>query len=131
MAALAADRHTPTRDGVLVATQAAAAKIYAGALVMIDGGYAKPGATAANKKFWGRAEEYCDNSGGAAGDKSVLVRRGVAFLWANAAGAGAIAQAEVGSNCYIADDQTVTKTAAGATVAGVVIEVTGDGVWVL
>ena len=134
MAVLTGDRHTPMKDGELISVPVAAAvKIYAGALVVSKGGYAAPGEKAASGiVYLGRAEEHVDNSGGAAGDKSVLVRRGRAFKWANAGGAGAVRQAEVGSAAYILDDQTVTKTATGATKTdpAVVLGVDSDGVWI-
>ena len=135
MAALKADTHTPMKDGELVSFKVkAGVKIYAGAIVVSDAGYAKPGVKAASLIYLGRAEEQVDNSaaGAADGDKSVLVRRGRAFKWANAAGGGAVTQAEVGSAAYILDDQTVTKTATGATKTdpAVVLGVDSGGVWI-
>ena len=131
MAALTADRSTPAREGVLItAGVKAGAKIYAGALVVkAAGGYAEPGKKAANLVVLGRAEESV--TGGAAdGDVKVKVRRGV-FAWGNSSGAGAIDASLVGeSAAYIADDQTVTKTAAGATAAGKIVAVDSEGVWV-
>ena len=112
----------------------AGVKIYAGAIVVSDAGYAKPGVKAENLIYLGRAEEQVDNSatGAADGDKSVVVRRGRAFKWANAAGANAIAQADVGKPAYIFDDQTVTDVAAGASKAGdaIILAVDDDGVWI-
>ena len=132
MAALTADRNTPYRDGSLVNLKVAAgAKIFAGSMVSLDGGYAKAMVKEADKKFAGRAEEFVDNTGGAAGAKTVLVRRGVAFKWANAAGANKIAQAQVGAKAYATDDQTVTKTSNAATEVGEILEVDSDGVWVI
>ena len=133
MAALTADRNTPYRDGELVKFKVkAAAKIYAGAIVVSDAGYAKPGVKAENLIYLGRAEEFVDNTNGSDGDVSVLVRRGRAFKWANAGGANAAAQADVGKPAYIFDDQTVTDVAAGASKAGVaiILAVESDGVWV-
>lgn len=135
MAALAADRNTPYRDGELVSFKVkAGVKFYAGAIVVSDAGYAKPGVKAANLIYLGRAEEQVDNSatGASDGDKSVVVRRGRAFKWANAAGANAAAQADVGKPAYIFDDQTVTDVAAGASKAGdaIILGVDDDGVWI-
>ena len=133
MAALTADRHTTMRDGELISVKVAAGvRIYAGALVVSKAGYASPGEKAdSGIVYLGRAEEQVDNAGGAAAAKSVLVRRGRAFKWANAS-SGAVTQAEVGKAAYILDDQTVTKTAAGATKTdpAVVLGVDDDGVWV-
>ena len=132
MTALTDDRSTPSREGELVNyAMAAAAKIFAGGMVSLDAGYAKSMVKEANKQFAGRAEETVDNSSGAAGAQSVLVRRGRAFKWTNASGANAIAQGDVGNKAYALDDQTVTDTEAGATEVGRIIGVDSDGVWVL
>lgn len=128
---LNADRNTPSRDGVLMAFPVkAGARIHAGAIVVLDAGYAKPGVKAANLVFAGRAEAAADNRAGADGDLEVMVRRKRVFRWKNAAGGGAVAQAQAGSDAYIADDETVTKTANGASKAGTVLAVDDDGVWV-
>ena len=46
--------------------------------------------------------------------------------------ADAIVRADVGADCYIVDDQTVAKTNGSNTrsVAGKIIAVDADGVWV-
>jgi hypothetical protein len=131
--ALSKDRlATKERNGVdFVYPVAAATKIYAGALVMLDGGYAKPGAVATGKVAVGRAEEQVDNSGGSNGDVTVRVKRGV-FLFNNSAASDAIALSDVGANCYIVDDETVAKTNGTNTrsVAGKIEDVSAEGVWV-
>lgn len=131
MAALSSDRNTPARAGELISVPVkAATKIYAGSLVVADGGYAKPAAKAENLIALGRAEEAVDNSSGVNGDAAVTVRRGV-FRWANTAvNAGAVTAAEIGKDVYILDDQTVDKRAAGSSKAGKCLEVDSDGVWV-
>lgn len=133
MAALTADRNTPRRDGEQENLPVAAAKkIFAGSLVARDSsGNATPGATATTLLGVGRAEEYVDNSAGAAGDKSVNIRKGV-YRFANSASGDLIARADIGNDCYIVDDQTVAKTNGGSTrsVAGKVFDVDTDGVWV-
>ena len=111
---------------------AASAKIYAGSLVAANAsGYAAPGSTATTLTALGRAEEQKDNSAGANGDKSVLVRRKKAFKFANY-GSDLVTQAELGKTCYIVDDQTVAKTDGTSTrsAAGKVVGVDSDGVWV-
>lgn len=133
--ALAADRNTPMKDGELISVPVATnKKIYAGSLVAANAtGFATPGATATTLTYLGRAEECVDNTGGADGAKSVLVRRGKAFKFKNAAG-DAVTQAELGKTCYITDDETVSKTNAGGntqSAAGKVVGVDADGVWVL
>ena len=132
MAALAKDRKTDVRAGETIDVPVkAAAKIYAGSLVVADGGYAKPAVKAAGLIALGRAEEFVDNSSGANGDVKVEVRRGV-FKWATvAAGAGKVTAAETGKDVYIADDQTVDKRDAATSRAGKCLEIAADGeVWV-
>ncbi len=72
-------------------------------------------------------------TGGAAdGDVSVEVEGG-AFNFANSAGADAITRADIGERAFIVDDQTVARMSAGATraQAGIILDVTSEGVWVL
>lgn len=129
MVALAKDRNTPARDGKVTAYPVkAGAKIYAGALVVADAGYAAPGRTAVNLIALGRANHQADNSAGGDGDLTVEVQRGV-FLFAND---GTITQADVGKDAYIVDDQTVANNDGGSTrsKAGVIRGVEVGGVWV-
>ena len=101
--------------------------IYQGALVALDAsGYAVPGSKAATLTAAGRAEETVANTG-ADGEVSIRVARGV-FVFDNATDAGKLTAAHVLKPCYIADDQTVTATADGASVAGLVIRVDDSGV---
>ncbi len=134
MSALTDDRNTPMRSGELISVPVASGKkIYAGALVAANStGYATPGAKATTLTYLGRAEETVDNGSGDDGDVSVLVRRGVAFQFANSA-TDAVTQASLGKTCYIEDDQTVAKTSGSSTLskAGIVIGLDDDGVWVL
>lgn len=130
--ALTGDRNTARIEGVLVALpMAAAALVYAGALVVRNGSYAEPGSEAPGLFAIGRAEGRADNSDGANGDISVLVRRGC-FRFANSAGADAIALADVGRACFVVDDQTVAKTSDGGarSVAGRIADVDAQGVFV-
>lgn len=129
MVALVKDRNTPARDGKVIAYPVAGgATIYAGALVVANGGYAEPGTTALNLVALGRANEQVDNSAGADGDADVLVERGV-FLFAND---GSITAANIGADAYIVDDQTVAATDGAGTrsKAGVIRGVETGGVWV-
>lgn len=133
MTALAKDRSTPWRAGEdHDFPVAAATKIYAGALVVLDAaGNAEPAATATGKIAVGRAEEQVDNSAGAAADLTVKVRAGV-FRFANSAAGDAITKAEIGDLCYAVDDQTVAKTDGTGTrsAAGHIVDVDTVGVWV-
>ena len=132
--ALTTDRNTPEIDGVMrqpgVAT---GVKIFAGSLVCLSAtGVATPGAVATTLKSLGRAEETVDNTAGADGAVTVKVKRGV-FRFANSAAADEITAAEIGSDCYVVDDQTVAKTNGANTrsVAGKVFNVDAQGVWVV
>ncbi|MDX2094355.1 MAG: hypothetical protein SFW64_00185 [Alphaproteobacteria bacterium] len=133
MTALAAERSTVKKEGEFRVFQLAAdTKIYQGALVAIDAnGRAVPGSTATTLKGVGRAEETIDNIGGAAGDKSISVRRGI-FQYVNSAGGDLIAAKDIGASCYMVDDQTVALTSAAGTrsVAGIIHDVDANGVWV-
>jgi len=128
-----ADRKTPMKDAELIAVPVAAnAVIGAGKIVVANsGGYAAPGSTATTLTYLGRADEAVDNTGGANGDKTVLVRRKKAFKFANS-GADPVTQAGLGKTCYIVDDQTVAATNGTGTrsAAGKVVGLESDGVWV-
>ena len=130
---LAADRNTPFKDGELIPVQVATnVKIYGGALVAANAaGFGVPGTVATTLTALGRAESFVDNTGGADGAKTVLVRRQKVFKFLNHA-ADLVVQADFGKTCYIVDDQTVAKTNGGATrsAAGKVLGVEADGVWV-
>lgn len=129
--AATANIDTPERGGKIINLPVkAATTIYAGTLVAVDAdGYARPAADAANLKVIGRADTYADNSGGAAGDVTVNVRRGI-FKFANSASAAVDAN-DRGKACYVEDDQTVAETGGtNSIIAGIVIDVESDGVWV-
>jgi hypothetical protein len=128
---LTADRNTPFKDGELVVVPVATGKkIFAGSLVAANAtGFATPGATATTLNYLGRSEACVDNSAGADGALTVTVRRKKAFKWKNS-GTDAVVQADLGKTCYIEDDQTVSHTATGKSIAGKVIQLDSDGVWV-
>lgn len=112
---------TEFADGrTLVLPVKAGAKIFDGALVALDAtGYAIAGDVAVGLLAAGRAEEFVDNTSGADGDVTVRVRRGV-FKWANDT-VGPVTSEDLLKPCYILDDETVTITATGASVAGTII----------
>jgi hypothetical protein len=129
MAALTQDRNTATREGRSYSLGVAAStKVYAGSMVAVNSsGYAVPAADTSGLKVVGRAEEQVDNSSGANGDKSVLVREGV-FKFA----ASGLTVADVGKPAFISDDQTVSVSATTNNVcAGVIEQVdSATGAWV-
>ncbi len=135
--ALTAGRDTPRRGENSVADLetiklAASTTIYAGALVCKNAaGNAVPGAIATTLVAMGRAEFTVDNSTGLVDTKSIDVRPGT-FRWNNSASTDAITKAEIGTICYVIDDETVAKTSNSSTrsVAGKVVEVDSLGVWV-
>jgi len=109
---------------------AAGAVAIKGGIAVLAAGYAKPGVTALSLTAIGMFIEDVDNSGGTAGAARALVEEGQ-FLFANSA-TDPVTQAEVGTNCYIVDDETVAKTSGTNTrsVAGKVTGLEGGQVWV-
>lgn len=130
MAALTAPRNTLERVGPISAFPVKAnTTVLQGGLVVLDAGYAAPGRTATGLIAAGRAESSA--TAVAAGSAQVPVKVGT-FKLGNSAAADLVTQADVGADCYIVDDQTVAKTSGGATrsIAGKIIAVDSDGVWV-
>jgi hypothetical protein len=133
MAATTVDRATQRRDGVQFSFPVAAStKIPAGVMVAINASnLAVNGATSNALKCVGVSEALADNSAGGASAINVKVRRGL-HQFANSASGDLIALADVGSVCYMVDNQTVAKTSnsSARSVAGTVRDVDADGVWV-
>ncbi len=131
--ALSADRNTPRKEGdIRNFPLAADTKIYAGALTAIDAaGNAVPGSVATTLTAVGRAEAQVDNTGGAAGDLRIDVRKGT-FRYANSAGADEIGPEDIGGTAYIVDDETVALTDGAGTrsAAGEIYDVDAQGVWI-
>ena len=128
--ALTADRNTVHKFGELIEVpMATGKKVYAGGIVAADAnGYATPGATATTLTYLGRAEQTVNNTGGN-GALTVIVRRKNIFKWKNS-GTDAVVQADLGKSCYIEDDQTVSRTSTGKSIAGKVLGIDTDGVWI-
>jgi len=127
MTALAVDRNTARREKrSFVDPMAAAVKIYAGSLVVLDAsGNAKPGVTATGLVARGRAEEQMDNTAGAIGAKSVRVESGTFAFGSD----GTLTRAYINKTVYIVDDQTLAATDGGATrsAAGTLRDLEGSG----
>lgn len=88
---------------------------FAGSLIVKNAtGFATKGTTALNLIALGRCEKAVDNTGGANGAKKIMVRRGV-FPFTNSGGGDAIANTEIGADCFIVDDDVVAKTDGGGT----------------
>lgn len=127
-----AERNTPHSDGELLAIDVAAStKVEAGNLVALDAdGYLVPAADTAGLTVIGVADETKDNSDGADGDLSCLVRRKKAFLLENSA-TNAVTQALVGKSVYVEDSVTVcTSAATNDIVVGKCLSVGSEGVLV-
>lgn len=133
MPALTADRATPRYNDKMMHDypMKASTKAYAGALAVLNGGWAAPGTTATGLVAVGVFDKYADNSSGANGGITGRIKAGI-FRFNNSASTDLIAMTEVGSDCYIVDDNTVAKTNGSSTrsVAGKVINVDAQGVWV-
>ena len=130
MAALASPRNTKERVGdVFDFPVKAATTCHQGGLAVLDAGYAAPGRVATTLIAVGLFQESA--TAVSAGDAVARVKRGV-FKLANSTAGDLIAQANVGADCYIVDDQTVALTYGGASCsrAGTFAAVDADGVWV-
>ncbi len=132
MVALTENRSTPQlsppdlRTGLLGASQT----IYQGAILMRNAsGHLIKGATATGSRGVGRAEAAGAST--TAGVTPQTFREGV-FRFANSSAGDLIATADIGTVCYIVDDQTVAKTDGTATrsPAGIIYDVDAVGVWV-
>lgn len=120
----------PHRDGA--ATQypvAASTKTLIGTFAALDGSNNLVNATdAASRRVVGIHNAETDNSSGSAGDLSSGVSKGL-FLVANSA-TNALTDAYIGRVAYIEDNNTVsTSGGTNFVVAGIVEDVTADGVW--
>lgn len=109
-------------------------KVYAGSMVTLTAaGLARNGVQGGTRVV-GVAQSNVDNSSGISGALSVNVKRGC-FQFNNLA-ADLITPADIGSDCFMVDDDTVARTNGGATrvTAGkvVALEVMGttSTVWV-
>lgn len=89
-------------------------------------GYAEAATASAGLLIAGCVQRYCDNRNGEDGEQTVSVKRGT-FVWEND---GSIEETDILKPCYIKDERTVTITADGSSVAGIILEVDEDGVTV-
>lgn len=133
MAALTRERvgsvRAVTRD---LRPVAANVRIHKGALIAATAGFYGPAATGTGKRIVGRAAQSVDNTGGAAGAVNVDVHffyERDLFLLANS-GTNACVAANRETLCYAEDDQTVGNLATGMSAAGIIYDVTSEGVWV-
>ena len=116
MAALTSDRDTVRRNGDEFEFEAAST-VYAGSMVCLNGdGKLVPASITA----------------GLSPVVGVAQRQGKGGVFAFEAASGdAPTPAQIGATCWAADDCTVQKTTAeNAPVAGIVFDVTDEGVWI-
>jgi hypothetical protein len=133
MTALSQDRITPQKASKEFRSLPVKAntKLYAGSMAALDAsGLLVPMSTGLGLKGVGRNERQVNNTG-ANGAVIADVKRGT-FRFANSSAGDLITLADIGSDCYGVDDQTVAKTNGTNTrsVAGRVYDVDADGVWV-
>lgn len=108
MTALTSNKEVSEKHRRLLSNKVAAAvNIFKGAIVKIQAdGFLAPMSAEVGASLGGMAYEAADNSSGADGDiECKLLREGVFIL----AGAG-FSQADVGSEVFASDDQTVSTT---------------------
>lgn len=137
MTAASAERLRAGREGSsLNLPVKALSQLYRGCLAMSLAGVAVAARAAVSRaeldtiRVIGLAEDSA--LGGAAdGDVRVDIEKGV-FRLANSAAGDALAVADIGKFCFVVDDQTVAKTIGGGArpIAGRVVDVDSDGVWV-
>jgi len=108
MTALVSRVDREEKEGKLLAHKVVAGDvIYQGALVKINAaGFLAPCSAEAGATFAGVAYEGVDNSAGAAGDEVCRVEKYGAYLMS---GSG-FSQADVGSEVYASDDDTISTT---------------------
>ena len=120
MAKLTAPRDTNEIAGgatSLVLPVKGSTTIFQGSIVALtEDGFAIPGKKAASLKVAGRAEA------------TVRVTRGVFVFDNSSTASNKITAADVLGPCYMEDDHTVTKSAAGTSIAGLVVRVDDEGV---
>jgi hypothetical protein len=108
--------------------------VYKGAIIVQDTatGYCKPAVTGTGLVCLGiAAMEQASVTTTSSGATTIPVKRGI-WLCKNSAAADEITNAWRGQPCFLVDDQTVAKTdgSASRSVAGTVVEVTTEGVYV-
>ena len=127
-----ADRNTPWKDGeIIVLPVAGSTTIEAGHMVAVNAsGYAVPAADTAGLTVIGMADEAVDNSGGAAGDLHINVRRKKVFGFENDS-ASPVETAALGKDVYVKDSITVSSSGGtNSIVAGKCVGLEDDLVFV-
>ena len=126
MTALSASYDARRKDGALVSCPVGAgAHVFKSALLAVASatGLMQPAADAPGLVFAGVAYEESDNTGGAAGAKSVRVLKTGVFTLAKADAA----QTDVGKPAFVLDDATVSTAATADSLACGVVVGLADG----
>lgn len=108
-----------TNSNNIVLPVKAGVKIFEGAHVVVDAGYAKPAVKAVGLVSAGRAEEFVDNTNGNDGDLWIKVKRGC-FKFSNDT-ANPVGVEHLLKDCYMLDDETVSSDSIDSSIAGKVI----------
>jgi hypothetical protein len=106
-------------------------KAIKGGLAVAKDGFYKPGVSGTGLRVVGRFTETVDNSGGSDGDLSAEIdffHDRILTLADNDTGT-AVAEADRETPCYVLDDATVTADSTSRSIAGLVYDVTDEGVW--
>ena len=125
MAALTEERDTFEAPGILKKKGlSAGVKAIKGGIAVMNGAFAEPGTTATGLVAVGIFTETVDNADGSDGDVKADIKAGV-FQFENSTGADEITDDDIGSDCYIVDDQTVALTDGTGTrsVCGRIVDV--------
>lgn len=133
MAAATTDRNTRARNGHEYSFPVKAGEVIpAGVIVALKGSVALNGAADVDQVIVGMSTDPADNSAGGDGDIRVNITRQGLRRFGNSASTDAITLMQIGTPCYVVDNQTVAKTSSTGTrpVAGTVMDVDADGVWI-
>lgn len=126
-------RNTKRRErGLIVVPVAANTLVQVGLIACVNAnGHAVEGSTATDLIYLGCFDDTANNITGAAGDLEVSIRTNEAYLFENSS-ADPIGQENLGTVCYIEDNQTVAASDGAGTrsKAGRVVGITNEGVWV-
>jgi len=107
--------------------------IHAGTIACVNSsGWCVKGATSATLRTVGVFRQRYDSTGIANGGLVAEPEIGVFGPFKNSASADEITNADIGTTCYVVDDETVAKThnSNARSAAGRVWQVTAAGVWV-
>lgn len=117
--------HEKLSNQNIVLPVAAATVIHEASIVALNtAGYAIEAVKEPGLIVAGCALRYTDNSTGEDEEVTVPVRRGT-FIWNND---GTIKKTDCLKKCYVKDRNTVTITADGSSKAGIILEVTENGI---